>query len=222
VRPGSVCAVDHVARAKPSQSACEPYQVRLGAERAVGPDGHVGIGPCPKRAQTKWPRSTSQWRRRTWARRPSPPHGRTAKSCPPTMLSSSLLGLWPGRPRVNRPERGPGAGEAGAPHGPQRPCSARLTSKLCASKLDDCRWLHARLAHWPLAEPLTVFGDPASMGAGLFDLHDSEPPTVLAETVGGDAAVLSLRVTGPEMVFELITTAPLTEAIVTGPVTLLP
>jgi len=45
---------------------------------------------------------------------------------------------------------------------------------------------------------------------------------VLAETVGGDAAVLPLRVTGPEMVFELSTTAPLTEAIVTGPVTLLP
>ncbi len=34
--------------------AGERDRVVLGCEKALGHDGHVDIGPCPKRAQTKW------------------------------------------------------------------------------------------------------------------------------------------------------------------------
>ena len=60
------------------------------------------------------------------------------------------------------------------------------------------------------------------MGAGVLELHESGAPTVLADTVGAEADVLPLSVTGPEIRFELSTTAPVSEVIVTGPATLLP
>ncbi len=56
----------------------------------------------------------------------------------------------------------------------------------------------------------------------MFELHDRDAPTVLAETTGAEADVLPVSVTGPEMLFELSTTAPVAEVIVTGPSPLLP
>jgi hypothetical protein len=49
----SACAVEHVVGAS-VLGARERSHVVLGAEKVLAHDGPVDIGPCPKRAQTKW------------------------------------------------------------------------------------------------------------------------------------------------------------------------